>query len=149
MVSKIIIFSSLVAVLALAFFIASPAGESGESVVMFKSPTCGCCVNYAAYLERQGFSVETVMTQDMSVIKADNDIPRNMESCHTVMIGDYFVEGHIPIEAVNQMLEEKPSIDGIALPGMPSGSPGMPGIKNTKFTIYGLANGEYSQYTVI
>ena len=117
--------------------------------MIYKSPTCGCCVGYAGYLERQGFDVKTIMTEDMTSIKETHDIPKNMESCHTVVIDDYFIEGHIPIEAVNTMLAEAPNIDGIALPGMPSGSPGMPGIKNTKFTIYGLSDGKTSIYKVI
>ena len=63
-----------------------------------------------------------------------------MESCHTVVIGDYFIEGHIPLEAVEKLLVEKPDIKGIAMPGMPSGSPGMPGAKKGDFVIYAVNN---------
>ena len=69
-----------------------------------------------------------------------------MESCHTAIFGDYFVEGHVPIEAVNKLLEEKPDIDGIALPEMPSGSPGMPGPKLEPFKIYSIKDGQASEF---
>lgn len=85
--------------------------------------------------------METIYTEDMASIKAGYKIPRDMESCHTTVIGDYFVEGHVPIKAVEKLLNEKPNIEGIALPGMPSGSPGMSGAKVEKFKIYAISNG--------
>ena len=63
-----------------------------------------------------------------------------MQSCHTTTIGNYFVEGHIPIEAIEKLMTEKPNIKGIAMPGMPSGSPGMPGAKQGPFIIYAIGN---------
>lgn len=69
-----------------------------------------------------------------------------MGSCHTAVIADYFVEGHIPIEAIEKLLEEKPGIDGIALPGMPTGSPGMPGQQTEAFKIYALSAGTASEF---
>tara|TARA_Y100000294_G_C8522459_1_gene323465 strand:- start:664 stop:1137 length:474 start_codon:yes stop_codon:yes gene_type:complete len=118
-------------------------------VTVFKSPSCGCCVGYIAELERNGFDVEIVETTDMTSIKQRYGIPRNMESCHTTVMGDYFVEGHVPIEAVEKLLEEKPDINGIALPNMPAGSPGMPGIKRMPFRIYSLSNGQVSEFATI
>jgi hypothetical protein len=118
-----------------------------EKITVFKSPTCGCCVGYAAELEKAGYDVETVSMTDMAAIKLKHNIPRSMESCHTAIVGDYFVEGHVPIYVVNKLLNEKPQIDGIALPGMPAGSPGMPGIKRGDFVIYGLSNGNIEEYT--
>ncbi len=85
----------------------------------------------------------------MSSIKRRLQISRNMESCHTAVIGDYFVEGHLPVEAVAKLLAEKPAIDGIALPGMPSGSPGMPGPKTAAFKIYALSDGKTSEFMTI
>jgi len=69
-----------------------------------------------------------------------------MQSCHTTEIGDYFVEGHVPIEAIDKLLAEKPDIDGITLPDMPAGSPGMPGVKREEFVIYSLKDGESSEF---
>lgn len=107
--------------------------------VVYKSPSCGCCGNYVSYLKRQGYDVEVVQTQDMDSIKERYEIPRDMHSCHTTVIGDYAVEGHIPLEAVDKLLAERPDIRGIAMPGMPSGSPGMPGPKLGAFVIHGMA----------
>ena len=100
-----------------------------REITVYKSPTCGCCVGYISELEKQGFKVNAIITEGMNSIKEKYNIPREMQSCHTSIIGGYFIEGHIPIEVVNKLLEEKPEIDGIALPDMPSGTPGMPGQK--------------------
>jgi hypothetical protein len=72
-----------------------------------------------------------------------------LQSCHTVVIGDYYIEGHVPIEAILRLLEEKPAVDGIALPGMPQGSPGMDGEKEGPFTIYAIAGGQVTEFMTI
>jgi hypothetical protein len=117
-----------------------------EKVVIFKSPTCGCCVGYSAYLEDQGFEVEVVNQEDITSVKDEHNIPFSMQSCHTAIIGDYFVEGHVPVEAIDKLLSEKPDIDGIALPDMPAGSPGMPGVKSEEFVIYSLNSGDDQEF---
>lgn len=119
-----------------------------ETAIVFKSPQCGCCVKYISYLKEQGFNVEVKNLNDMSEIKEEYNIPRNMQSCHTTVIGDYFIEGHIPIETVHKFLEENSTFDGIALPGMPSGSPGMPGIKSGPFTVYAISDRVPSEFMV-
>ncbi|XOU94014.1 MAG: DUF411 domain-containing protein [Candidatus Kerfeldbacteria bacterium] len=123
----------------------SSDGES-DQVTMYKSPTCGCCVKHASYVEDAGYEVDIIKESNMSSIKDKYNIPADMESCHTSIYGDYIVEGHVPMEAINKMLTEKPDIDGIALPDMPAGSPGMPGTKVGKFTIYALKDGVSSVY---
>ena len=110
-----------------------------DTVTVFKSPTCGCCEGYAKELERQGFDVNIVPTQDMSSIKERYGIPRQMESCHTSIINGYVIEGHVPMEAVQKLLSERPDIEGIALPNMPSGTPGMPGAKRGQWRITTLS----------
>lgn len=115
--------------------------DDKDVVTLYKSPTCGCCTLYTTYLEDAGYKVKVVKTNDMDAIKNKYNIPKSMESCHTVVMGDYFIEGHIPIEGINYLLEQNPDIDGIALPGMPIGSPGMPGIKQEPFEIFALDNG--------
>ena len=112
--------------------------DSGIKITIFKSPTCGCCAEYITYLKSKNFQVEVVNTQDMLSIKEKYNIPQDLESCHTGIVGNYFLEGHIPIEAIQKLLEEKPDILGIALPGMPSDAPGMGGVKSGEFKIYGL-----------
>lgn len=119
---------------------------SGTPLTMYKSPSCGCCVGNSAILANDGFDVKVVPTGDMEFVKSRFNIPREMQSCHTSVIGDYFVEGHVPQEAINKLLAEQPDIDGIALPGMPSGSPGMPGVKNQEWVIYSLKDGAYEEF---
>ncbi len=117
-----------------------------EKLVVYKSPSCGCCVGWISYMKKSDFDVEAVNTKDLQSIKGKYQIPYSLQSCHTAVIGDYFIEGHVPIEAINKLLEEKPDIDGIALPEMPAGSPGMPGIKSGEFVIYSLKDGIESEF---
>ena len=140
--SKIVLLVIVVLIAIGGYVIFSPdemeSTEEKIHVTVYKSPNCGCCNNYIGYLKRKGFEVEKINTDDMETVRESNGIPYNLESCHTTIIGDYVVEGHIPIEAINSLLEDKPAIKGIAMPGMPSGSPGMPGAKLANFTIYSL-----------
>lgn len=120
-----------------------------NKVTVFKSAMCGCCEGYIAELKKEGFEVETVIISDMTSVKIDHNIPVNMQSCHTAIVGDYFIEGHVPIEAIKQLLLEKPDVDGIALPRMPAGSPGMPGQKIKPFKVYSILNGNPLEYMTI
>jgi hypothetical protein len=86
---------------------------------------------------------------DVSVIKEKYHIPDELHSCHTTVVGNYFIEGHVPMEAINKLLNEKPDIDGIALPGMPIGTPGMPGPKEAPFVIYQVKDSVYSEFMTI
>ena len=117
----------------------SPKAESnGMKATVFKTQTCGCCGTYTSYLEQKGFSVEVVNPPVLSDVKEAAGVPMNLESCHMTKIGDYFIEGHVPVEAINKLLQEKPDIKGIGMAGMPSGSPGMPGSKTGTWVIYGV-----------
>lgn len=130
----------------------SPDSEEIDKpkATVFFHPTCACCWEYLPYLKRHGFSVEEKSTQDMLSIKEQYQIPPQLESCHTTIIGDYFVEGHVPIEAVRKLLSEKPDILGIALPNMPQGSPGMPGFKRETFKIHSVSpDGAVSEFMSI
>ncbi len=117
---------------------------------VYKTPTCGCCQVYAEYLKHEGLSVKIENLPDLTPIKNQYGIPANLQSCHTTVIGDYVIEGHIPLEIINKLLTEKPDIKGIALPGMPAGSPGMPGQKTGEWTIFALGKdgsiGEFMKY---
>jgi hypothetical protein len=90
--------------------------------------------------------VDEIMAADVDEIKDDLGIPETMHSCHTTLIGEYFVEGHVPVEAIQKLLEEQPPIDGIALPGMPMGSPGMGGSKMQPFIIYSIVDGKAEEF---
>jgi hypothetical protein len=94
-------------------------------VVVYKSPTCGCCQSWAEHLQAAGFPVETRDTQDLDAIKAEAGVPFGQGSCHTAKVGDYFVEGHVPADDVKRLLAERPDALGLTVPGMPIGSPGM------------------------
>jgi len=111
-----------------------------SSVIVYKTATCGCCGNFATYLQRNGYDVEIVnykKDEELSQKKRELGVPSKLDSCHTTVFKaeKYFVEGHIPIEATEKLLAEKPSIKGIGMPGMPSASPGMPGAKTEPFNV--------------
>jgi hypothetical protein len=89
------------------------------------------------------------MVDDMTDMKIGLGIPQDMWSCHTSMVGDYFLEGHVPLEAIQKLLDERPAIDGLALPGMPSGSPGMGGDKSVPFVIYSIVDGGIDEFVTL
>lgn len=97
----------------------------GASVVVYKSPSCGCCGAWIDHMKESGFAVEVHDVQDVSPIKRELGVGQSLWSCHTAKVGGYVLEGHVPAEQVVRMLAEKPEIRGIAVPGMPIGSPGM------------------------
>ncbi len=104
-----------------------PDGQIKPAVVVYKSPTCGCCVKWAEHMEAAGFEVESRNMRDMGAIKKELGVPRPAHSCHTAVVDGYVVEGHVPAAYIHQLLDEKPDLPGIAVPGMPIGSPGMEG----------------------
>ena len=105
-------------------------------IVVYKSQTCDCCSLWVEHLEENGFIVETHNQQNMNLIKLQlGGIPRNLQSCHTAKAGDYLIEGHVPADLITRLLNEKPQIKGLAVPGMPMGSPGMEGPRNDPYDI--------------
>ncbi|MFT5426472.1 MAG: hypothetical protein ACI9ZT_001413 [Gammaproteobacteria bacterium] len=96
-------------------------------IQVFKSPTCGCCSKWVTHLEANGFEVKAIDVDDINLVKRSYGIPPALASCHTAVVGDYLVEGHVSAEDIVEMLKQKPAIKGIAVPGMPIGSPGMEG----------------------
>jgi len=120
------------------------------AVTLHKSPECGCCEGYASYLRQHGFTVTTKPTNELAEISRKAGVPSDLQGCHTAFIGDYVVDGHVPVEAVNKLLAERPAIKGIALPGMPDGSPGMGGAKTGPFVIYAIGqNGQSSIFMTL
>ena len=119
------------------------------NVEVFKTASCGCCYGYVLFLEKEKFKVKKTDMRNLQSIKKKYNIPLEMQSCHTTILGKYFIEGHVPIEAINKLLKEKPDIDGIALPGMPIGTPGMPGEKEEPYIIYQLVDGKSSVFMTI
>tara|TARA_B100000963_G_C22322131_1_gene534822 strand:+ start:96 stop:578 length:483 start_codon:yes stop_codon:yes gene_type:complete len=119
------------------------------NVEVFKTPSCGCCYGYVLFLEKEKFNVKQTDMRSLHSIKKKYNIPLEMQSCHTTVMGKYFIEGHVPLQAVNKLLKEQPDIDGIALPGMPIGTPGMPGEKEEPYVIYQLIDGKFSVFMTI
>jgi hypothetical protein len=116
------------------------ADEPALSGTLYKDPACGCCAAYGAYLREHGFELEIVNTEDMASIKHAHGVPADYEGCHSLTIGDYIVEGHVPVATILRLLTEQPDIAGISLPGMPMGSPGMGGEKEGPFEIYAIGD---------
>lgn len=119
---------------------------AGEPVVVYRTPTCGCCEDYEEYLREHGFEVESEVVDDTESIRAQHGLPDDAASCHTTVIGDYAVEGHVPVSAIDKLLEERPDIDGIAAPGMPADSPGMGG-DGEGLEILTVDDGELERFT--
>ncbi|OFW06289.1 MAG: hypothetical protein A3I61_07460 [Acidobacteria bacterium RIFCSPLOWO2_02_FULL_68_18] len=101
------------------------AQRPGPTVQVYKAPTCGCCANWVKHLQERGFTTQVTDTENIAEIKARHNIPARVQSCHTAVVGGYVIEGHVPAADVQRLLREKPAIVGLAVPGMPIGSPGM------------------------
>lgn len=118
-----------------------PAGAEAATMTMYRSPDCSCCHLWADIARQKGWSVASADKLDMAAFKAEAGVPMEYSSCHTTIVGGYFVEGHVPLAAVDRLLAERPDIDGIALPGMPAGSPGMGGVQEAPFEIVAIIDG--------
>ncbi len=98
--------------------------KPGE-VIVYKSPTCGCCAKWVNHMRQAGFEVTVNDTSDLDAVKQQYGVPYGMGSCHTAVVDGYVIEGHVPATDVKRFLLEKPDAAGLAVPGMPIGSPGM------------------------
>jgi hypothetical protein len=109
--------------------LARPGLAEGASapvpMTVYKDPNCGCCEQWVAHVRQAGFAVTVRDTSDMSTVKAAMGVPEALGSCHTARVGSYTIEGHVPADVIKQLLAEKPVARGLAVPGMPMGSPGM------------------------
>jgi hypothetical protein len=94
-------------------------------ITVFKDPNCGCCRNWVEHLRKHGFDVVSRDTSDLSGVKRTARVPQQLLSCHTAFVGGYVIEGHVPAVDIERLLREKPKVAGVAVPGMPAGSPGM------------------------
>jgi hypothetical protein len=94
-------------------------------MTVYKSALCGCCTAWVEHARSNGFTVRTVDTEDLNSVKRELGVPARLASCHTVVVGAYVLEGHVPAMDVKRLLAERPDVRGLAVPGMPIGSPGM------------------------
>lgn len=104
---------------------ASPNHDLTPTVIMHKQRGCACCERWAEHLHEAGFNVEIRTSDDLTTLKSRLGVPDAAASCHTATVGDYFIEGHVPVADIQRLLRERPQARGLALPGMPLGSPGM------------------------
>ena len=102
-----------------------PAAAAAVTVLVHKSPSCSCCSGWVEHLRQSGFVVQVDDTDAMDPIKARLGVPAGKAACHTAEVGGYFIEGHVPASDIRRLLAERPAARGLALPGMPMGSPGM------------------------
>ncbi len=103
----------------------SQKGPSSVEIVVHRSPTCSCCGKWVEHLKKNNFNIQDIVTDDVQSVKTKYGVTPELASCHTAVIGGYVVEGHVPGEDIKTLLEKKPDIAGITVPGMPSGTPGM------------------------
>jgi hypothetical protein len=134
----LLLFVAIALVVVTSFVFSQDSSQDKIKAVIYKSQSCGCCSVYSDYLKSKGFQVEVVNTNNMNSIHQKYGVPVSLGSCHTSVIEGYFVEGHVPVEVISKLLRDKPVIKGIALPDMPPGSPGMPGAKTGKWTVYSI-----------
>ena len=114
--------------LALAMITLVSCGSADSvTVTVYKSPSCGCCVKWVDHLRAGGLAVEAIDVENTAWIKKENGVPARLMSCHTALVDGYVIEGHVPVEDILRLLEERPDIAGLAVPRMPIGSPGMEG----------------------
>jgi hypothetical protein len=114
-------------VTAVTALVLSRRGHAAESVEIkvTKGPDCSCCDGWAKHLRSSGFAVSVVESTEMNRLKAKLGVPRDLQTCHTAEVGKYVLEGHVPAAAIRSLLNEKPQAIGLAVAGMPVGSPGM------------------------
>ena len=121
--------------------LAGPASAQGAgTATVYKDPNCGCCNVWADYMKGQGFEVVRVNDYDSAALKKKFGIPETLEGCHTAVVGRYVFEGLLPADMIRRVLDEKRPIKGIALPGMPTGAPGMPGMKSKLLDVYYISD---------
>jgi len=115
-------FKFLTAVFAL---LTTQIALAGPLITVYKTPNCGCCVKWVEYLRKEGFEVKAINRDDLAPVKQRVGVPSAMSACHTALVDGYVIEGHVPVQAIRKLLQERPNTVGLAVPGMPVNSPGM------------------------
>jgi hypothetical protein len=102
-----------------------PSYSGTLNMTVYRSPSCGCCGVWVEHAKKHGFQIKDVQTEDMEALKQKYNLPSELASCHTAIIDDYVMEGHIPADDIKRFLKQKSNLAGLAVPGMPLGTPGM------------------------
>ncbi|HMN37723.1 MAG TPA: DUF411 domain-containing protein [Hyphomicrobium sp.] len=122
------------------------AAETQPAITVWKDPDCGCCGKWVDHLRRNGFIATVFDTSDVRSVKARLGVPAELASCHTAEIAGYAIEGHVPAQAILRLLAQKPAGRGLAVPGMPIGSPGMEGGAPQPYDVVLFGNGAPSRF---
>jgi len=118
-----------------------------DVVEVYKSPTCGCCGDWIKHLRSNGFEVRARDVADSGEYRRRYGVPEVFASCHTALVGGYAIEGHVPAREIKRLLAERPKAQGLAVPGMPAGSPGMEGPKSDPYDVLLFqSDGRYIYY---
>ncbi|ACE99602.1 protein of unknown function DUF411 [Rhodopseudomonas palustris TIE-1] len=112
-----------------------PGWAQTSPILVYKDPNCGCCQSWVRHLEKAGFTVRARETTDLATVRAGLGVPIDLASCHSAEIDGYVLEGHVPAVAVQRLLAQRPDAIGLAVPGMPAGSPGMGGMPAEKYAV--------------
>lgn len=105
------------------------------AIKVYKTPQCGCCKAWVDHLSKNGFQVETMDMPDLTLVKQKYGVTPALEACHTAVVDNYVVEGHVPADVIQRLLKERPAVLGVAVPGMPAGSPGMEGAMKERYDV--------------
>lgn len=116
-------------------FAALPMATLAAEITVYKSAQCGCCKKWVEHMRQNGFEVKVLDVGNLDEIKRKHAVPRHLAACHTSIAEGYVVEGHVPADALKRLLSERPKVTGIAVPGMPIGSPGMEGDRKDSYEI--------------
>ena len=109
--------------------------QGKAQVTVYKDPTCGCCANWVQHLRQNGFAASAMDTPDMASVKDTHKVPASLRSCHTAVVEGFVIEGHVPAADIQRLLKERPKVAGLAVPGMPVGSPGMEGPNGKSYDV--------------
>ncbi|MBA1349379.1 MULTISPECIES: DUF411 domain-containing protein [Rhizobium] len=134
---------------ALAFLGGGTRAAAPAKMTVYKDPNCGCCHEWSKAMAAAGFSLDARDTDDLAAVKARLGVPADMQGCHTAVVEEYYVEGHVPLDAVQRLLQERPPVRGLAVPGMPSGSLGMGDDPQASYDVYAIPSGTGAPYVFL
>jgi hypothetical protein len=121
--------------------ISSPSQSSEPLVTVFKNPTCACCGKWVEHLKANGFAVKVQEANYTADYERQYHVPRSMLSCHTAVVNGYTIEGHVPAAEIKRLLNERPKVVGLGVPGMPVGSPGMEAAHSDAYSVFAFDEG--------
>ena len=121
--------------------------QAPATLKMTKNPNCGCCTGHAEHLRAAGYVVEITESDQIDALRATRGVPEELAGCHFIEVDGYLIEGHVPAAAIDKLLAERPAIKGIAVPGMPQGSPGMSGERTEPLVVFTIEASPQSFFT--